>query len=207
MSTDLAVRSVIIDIGASKHANTGYKEWVKAFCYRHRAELLADCVAWLSQPPRCKISPQNADRFGSWARAILTRFDNGDELASKIIASRAEVDGEGADMDDMADYIRLLLKRHGIDPDQCSARITRKAMGEWLRDGCSVDLNMRGIATMLRDGKGHGPLRPLGEVKYQGQRCWAWNTGGDGYRVQVVDRVDPLGDAWAHGGGADDIPM
>jgi hypothetical protein len=196
MSTDLAVRSVIIDIGKSKHANTGYREWVRDFCFRHHAELVADCLHELSQPPKSRISPANADRFGSWAGAILTRFEKGDELAAKIIASRSEVDGEGADMEDLGDYIKLLIDRHPYNPDDCAVRISRRVLTEWLQQRCGVELSSKGITTMLRDGMGNGPLSPLAETKYRGQRCWMWQTRRGDADTGYIDSlgVDPIGD-------------
>lgn len=200
MSTDLAVRSVIIDIGKQDHANTGYRDWAKEFCRKYRAELIADCIWFLSQPPKCKITAENSDRFGSWATAVLTRFTNGDELAAKIIASRGEVDGEGADLEDMSDYLRLLISRNGADPDRHSVRLTRRVVHRWLTEHCGVELSSKGVVTMLRDGMGSGPLSPLRETKYNGQRCWVWRPVPTDPREGVIDSLG-IGDddAYAHG--------
>jgi hypothetical protein len=200
MSTDLAVRSVIIDIGKQKHENAGYHPWVESFCDRYRAELVADCVWFLSQPPKCRIDAANADRFGAWQSAVLSRFPNGNELAAKIIASRSEVDGEGADLEDMADYLKMLMRRHSVDPDTTSVRLSRRVVHQWLTERCGVDLSSKGVVTLLKDGMGSGELSPLKETKYGGQRCWVWKPVPGEPKHGVIDSLGIDGEeGYAHG--------
>ncbi len=113
LSTDLASRSVIIKIGRPQHG-TDFHTAYAGFLDQHRDGLVADILAYLQSPAVCEI--KNPSRWQSWERAVLSRMQDGSDLAALIRARRAGVDGDTSDALDARYVIETVLTSAGFDP-------------------------------------------------------------------------------------------
>jgi hypothetical protein len=89
LSFDLIDRSVVIEIGPSRHDND-WKAWAVEFLRTRQSEFIRDCLEFLARPPRSKIPRHLLDRWSPWQKSILARFPNGAELAAHIANQRKE---------------------------------------------------------------------------------------------------------------------
>ena len=104
LSRDLATRSVLINVGAQRHASD-FAEWSAGFMRDRRGALISDCLAMLRGPKRCELEARNLDRWARWQRAILELFENGNELAEAIAERRPVMD---VDLETSADVMQAL---------------------------------------------------------------------------------------------------
>lgn len=194
LSTDLASRSVIIKIGRPQHS-VDFEAAVSDFLEAHGDALLADIVARL-QEEETGMVVHNVDRFQAWQRAVLSRFENADELAGLVRARRAEVDEDGASAKQWAAELRLLLIRRGHNPDTERVVIPSAELIDIARAiEHDPSINHRRTWTILRPLLGVGDLADC--------RRWASGRSGrgllwsgphaDGSAVPLADREDPTG--------------
>lgn len=178
MSQDLADRCVIVQIGTQRHEQQ-FREWFEPWLTANRLQLLSDLIAELRHEPRCEITRENRDRWGMWQTAVLSRFENGNELAAMIKARRPAVDSDAEDADEIAEAITLELTARGHQPYEV-VRISRQDMAEILRDRQLIDKHMtrRGVTTWLKNLSGHkslGRLQDNPSRKSLG-RSWLWHS-------------------------------
>jgi hypothetical protein len=92
LTRDLTDRAVVIKIGKHNHG-FDFVSWANDFVGRHRAALIADCLAVLRNPPQWQVGA-NADRFQAWQRAVLCRIGGTEGVAKLILDRRSEVDAD-----------------------------------------------------------------------------------------------------------------
>lgn len=131
LSQDLAQRSVVVRVGSPKHAGD-FELWAERFMEARRAEVVADCLAFLRQPARCTISRGNRDRWALWQRAVLERFVNGNDLAAHVIASRSDVDLDTREAEDIAYVLDRMVDLAGYEPATTRAALLRSDVKEAL---------------------------------------------------------------------------
>ncbi len=105
LSSDLASRAVVIEIGPRQHERDFFAE-VRAFLDANAAALLADCIAAL-RGPRYDCGPPG--RFGSWQREVLGILPRAAELASLITQRAGEADDDAAEGAELASAIASYL--------------------------------------------------------------------------------------------------
>jgi hypothetical protein len=160
LSRDLADRSVIIKVGKQKHGRD-FVGWSNQHIEKHRAEILAELFAILQRDPVCKIEKKNRDRWQAWQDAILSRMDDGNELAELIKERRPDVDSDLDDADDLANALFDLMRERGhVGFEGERVFITSGAAFEHLLKVGLVDrgFSRRASATWLKNMIGQGPL-------------------------------------------------
>jgi len=105
LSSDLASRAVVIEIGPKQHERDFYSE-VRAFLTERGAELIADCVGAL-RGPRYDVGP--AGRFGAWQREVLAVLPRAAELSAIVSQRSGDVDDDAAEGAEVAAAIRMYL--------------------------------------------------------------------------------------------------
>lgn len=131
LSTDLSDRSVPIKIGPRQH-DIDFVGQVIAFLEERHEALVGDIIAFLQDSPRCEL--EVTTRFQTWERAILSKFEDGNELVELIRSRRGAVDAEADDAADALAVIHRLLRDGGYpDPDRAHTIIPTSAMVDAFR--------------------------------------------------------------------------
>lgn len=112
LSTDLADRAVPIKIGPRRH-DVAFIEEVEDFLESHHEALVGDVLAFLQSDAVVEL--ESTTRFQSWERAILARFENGNELVELIRSRRGGVDVEADEAADALAVVHDLLEKGGFD--------------------------------------------------------------------------------------------
>lgn len=117
-STDIASRAVVIKIGPPPHgeAKATFKRDLIDFIRDNRKALITDILDELRSTPSCQIKKGNQTRWSGWQSAVLTRFDNGNDLATLIQSRRGQIDTEAQEAEDLIHIIKTVLTANGIDP-------------------------------------------------------------------------------------------
>ncbi len=181
LSRDLAQRSVIIKIGGQCHG-TDFVDWVDDFFENKRAALISDVLALLRSPDQSKIEMKNRDRWWPWARAVLTKFPNGDALAQHVANARPAVDIDLQDADVVLDVVHQLIARMTLNPNDSRILISKKQMHKALMDAEVIDqkFTVRGMSSMVNQLCDVGEmvhLKPHKPTRFGStgvQQCWQW---------------------------------
>ena len=115
LSNDLASRSVVIKVGQADHS-VDFEAEVKDILDHHHDQLLSDIKARLEEPVSGQVT-DHADRWQAWQRAVLTRFEEADELARIVQERRGEVDDDIAMSEEWNRATREILEKNGHNPD------------------------------------------------------------------------------------------
>jgi hypothetical protein len=176
LSTDLVERSVVIQIGDRQH-DFDFVTWSRMFIAEHRVEILAELYDILHQPSRCQIRSENRDRWVAWQNAILSKFENGNELAALIRARRIGVDSDLDEAQQVFKALRGLLVRHAHDYEQRRISITRGELRTKLIDEGIIDIKMgpKATTTYLKNLCGTGPLRYLSDKHTDLGNVWVYS--------------------------------
>lgn len=108
LSRDLADRSIIVKVGKQLHGQ-GFLRWAMEHIAMHRPAILAEAYAILAGGDRCSIDPENRDRWETWQDAVLTKFDDGNELAELAKTRRPDVDSDNDDAEEIAASVLTLV--------------------------------------------------------------------------------------------------
>ncbi len=108
LSRDLAQRAVQIKIGKVDHSS-GFEVWQEQFFRDKHLQLLADIMSFLQTEPKSMLLPQNRDRWAIWQDAILTKFENCDEVAEHIANERPKMDNDGEIAEDIETALLKLI--------------------------------------------------------------------------------------------------
>ena len=186
LSKDLAERSVIIHIGASRHTDANFVERARNFVLQHRASMIADAVAALRSDPVCAIDTGGRDRWGSWQNGVLARCQGGDDAAIETKARRAVVD---VDTEDAEDIAAAIIARIG-GADQLGVQFTPEGMRQTLVNAGCLDRNMsvKAMTTILVGLAGVGPLKLLSRKRYNHGRMWQWGEGFHGLTIYGTEQ-------------------
>jgi hypothetical protein len=135
LSTDLASRSVVINIGPKQH-NKDFDTAIKAFINDHRLEILGDIKAFLKR--RAQVQLNNNTRFPSWDNAVLSRFAQGKTMVNTILRRAGEVDEEAQRADELFDMLAGWIRTQGHDPHSAhvviSSQQVQKIFQEFLAE-------------------------------------------------------------------------
>lgn len=165
LSNDLASRSVVIKVGEADHS-IDFEAEVEEILTVHKEELLADIVAELQAPPKGHVI-NHYDRWQAWQRAILSRFENADDLARLIIERRGDVDDDAATAEMWADAIQELLREHGHGPLTCKVVIPSMQIVDLARKvEQDRTITSRQAWDLLRDVIGVGVMKSARRVKH-----------------------------------------
>lgn len=195
LSRDLADRSVVVKVGPSKHG-FNFIEWADKWIDQHQAEIIAELLEILRGEPLCAIDTANRDRWGSWQDAILTRFDDGNELAMTINNRRPAVDADLDDAEEIAHAIIAMVSEKYFDHSHRVIRIGRDQLQRQLISRSIVDKSMtaRAVTSFVKDKIGTGSLSFLryksGRQDGAADHYWFYigeHANGD---TEVVD-LDP----------------
>ena len=194
LSRDLAERAVIIKLGEAKHSSN-FSEWRAEFLKNNRAQLISDIIDWLSQEKKGKLKSASLDRWSSWQRGILERFDNCNEIVEHYQKRRPEVDCDLEEAEEVANVIRNLISKNGHDPDTCLVRIPRRVLFKELREQDVIDGTMspKGCTTWVKNLGSLEPMRGVTSSKHTGSgRCWLW-MGEQADPQQTPKNLDDFG--------------
>jgi hypothetical protein len=108
LSRDLTGRSVIVKVGARRH-DFDFIGWAGQHIDRHRAAIIAELVEILAGEPLCSIGAAGRDRWVAWQNAILSRFEDGEELAKLIRSRRPVVDADAETAKDVATVMMKIV--------------------------------------------------------------------------------------------------
>lgn len=128
LSTDIASRSVIAQVGAPKHA-VDFREAVRTFLNQHHSTLLGDIQARLRGAPIGRPEP---DRFQTWQRAVLSRFENAKALSRLIQERRKLHDDDAQEGGEVAEALTTYLRGRGRDPASWEGLIATNELREAL---------------------------------------------------------------------------
>lgn len=194
LTTDLSDRSVPIKIGPRQH-DIDFTSQVVDFLRHHHETLVGDIIEFLQSPARCEL--EHTTRFQAWERAILSRFDEGNELVELIRSRRGFVDAEADDAADALAVIHDLLAEGGYpDPDIAHTIIPTTELvaafrSHWMEPSISTTRLWSRLKPLLIQGAFAGQAS-----KQDGGKC------GRGLRwcgLRVPDGVPPSAwDADAH---------
>lgn len=180
LSKDLADRSVVIVLGRKKH-EVSFVEKATGFVQKYRAQIIADCLQELRNPPKGKIDPYDRDRWQDWQDSVLCRCENPTALARLIIDRRAGVDDDGEDAERIAAAIRKHLRANNL----VSGAITigRDEMRELLVKAGAIEekFGVKGCTRMIDQLIGDGsPLAALSDAPSKNRmRAWLWTWRND----------------------------
>lgn len=193
---DLADRAVPIYIGANQHASD-HDEWWSDFIANRRAALIADIMALLAGPAKCEIDPDLQTRWRIWQLAILSRFENGNELAEAIAANQQDLDSERESAEEVAMAISVMAAKQGIDAGSMRFTISVNDLhAEMIRmDISKPKSSTRGFSGWLNRLRKNfsclGPLEPYGSRRLG--RRWMWNPPGSSGRTAHLQFADSTG--------------
>ncbi len=176
LSRDLAERAVIIKLGEAQHASD-FAEWRSDFIKKNRPQLIADIIDWLSKEKQGKLNASRLDRWASWQKAILERFENCNDVVEHYQKRRPEVDCDLEEAEEVAFVIKNLIENGGHDPDTSVVKIQRKVLFQELRKQDIIDGSMspKGCTTWIKNLNSLDPMRNLSSHKHTGAgRCWLW---------------------------------
>ena len=176
LSRDLAERAVIIKLGEAQHASD-FADWKSKFLKEKRPQLIADIIDWLSKQKNGKLNSSRMDRWASWQRAILERFENCNEIAEHYQKRRPEVDSDLEEAEEVAVVIKNMIEKAGYDPDTSVVKIPRKTLFQELRQQDVIDGSMspKGCTTWVKNLNSLDPMKFLSSFKHTGSgRCWLW---------------------------------
>jgi hypothetical protein len=106
-SEDMATRFVPVHMGKPKYGVPWLTE-VNKFLKENRWAVIADCLQVLRGPDRCDVP--TPDRFADWQRGVLTKFENGQELAAHITKGRGRIDGDVERASDLYEVLQAKYK-------------------------------------------------------------------------------------------------
>ena len=135
------------------------------------------------------------DRWSSWQRGILERFDNCNEIVEHYQKRRPEVDCDLEEAEEVANVIRNLISKNGHDPDTCLVRIPRRVLFKELREQDVIDGTMspKGCTTWVKNLGSLEPMRGVTSSKHTGSgRCWLW-MGEQADPQQTPKNLDDFG--------------
>ena len=184
LTEDVAVRSVIIRIGAQRHG-VPFVDWWNKWGEENRPALIADLLARLAGPAKGRLSPANRDRFQSWQDDVLCRCDDPDRLAALVNDRRDEANDDRRDAVAIAAAVREHIAAKGLWGQK--VKISRKEMLQILLDAEVVEegLSKRALHSWISDKLGRGgPLNNLTDCK-QDDRVWLWDSTGDDPGIPV----------------------
>jgi hypothetical protein len=175
LSQDVAVRSVIIKVGKPQKGK-GFQTWANQFIHANQMTILGEVFEILSGQALCSIDRENRDRWDAWQDAILTRWDNGNELAAEIIARRPEVDADIEDANEIAQAVLLLVRGKFHDHEKRVIKISRQHLQAHLVNLGFIDKAMhpRGVTTLIKDKINLGALNFLSLKKTTEDRYWVY---------------------------------
>lgn len=193
---DLADRAVPIYIGANMHSSD-HDEWWSDFIANRRAALIADIMALLAGPAKCEIDPDLQTRWRIWQLAILSRFENGNELAEAIAANQRDLDSDREDAEELAMGISVMAARNGIDISTQRFTISVNDLhAEMVRLGVSRPKSTAGgfskwVNRIRKNFACLGPLEPYGSRRLG--RRWMWAPPGASNRTAHLQFTDSTG--------------
>jgi hypothetical protein len=190
LSRDLADRAIIIKIGAQRHGE-GFIRWAQEFVRVHRPMILAEIFEILKGDGLCGIDSGSRDRWGAWQDGILTRFEEGNELAALAISRRPDVDADLEDAEEIARAVLELVGEHFPDHDTRRIHITYQQLYNRLLKEGVIDKNFgpRNANSWIRDRCASGPLASLTQYRPPtGKRGWLY-TGPKAKAVWQVDQI------------------
>jgi len=112
LSTDLAQRSVVIQIGPPAHGRDFDGALRELLDGDGAAMLRDDALAMLRAEQVCTPAP---DRLAPWQRAVLGRMPHGAELATLIQQRRGDCDDEAEEAAEVAALLDTWAAAHGAD--------------------------------------------------------------------------------------------
>lgn len=186
LSTDLAERAVVIKIGPKPDFD--FDSWFEDFFANKHLQLLRDIKARLLEEDRCSLN--QTSRFRSWEEAMLTRFENGNELFKLIENRRGKVDAEAQDALKTKEMIEDLLTAKGFDPRSDKVIIGTDTLTSALANLWGVDnITPKGFWSHWKKIKIQPFLHGRGEKGRYGQyRGLVWNPNNDMECERYSDR-------------------
>lgn len=178
LSRDLADRSVIIKLGKQQHGQ-GFLRWAMDHIAEHRPAILAECYAILGEGNRCSIEQKNRDRWEAWQDAVLTKFDDGNEMAEAIHGRRPDVDADNEDAEEIAASVLALVSYHYKDHETRRIHITYAQLYQQMIRDAKTDpkFGPRNFNSWIKERCGTGPLyflKPHRKPTGDGARGWIY---------------------------------
>jgi hypothetical protein len=171
LSRDLADRAVVIKVGRPAHAND-FIQWATDFVREHRALILAELFEILRGENFCTIEAANRDRWSAWQCAVLTKFEDGNEMAELATNRRGDVDSDQEDAEEIATSLARLVSEHVVGADRKRVLVTYQQLHSRLvRDGvCDKSFGYRASVSWIKDRLGSGPLAAVHPYKDSSKR-------------------------------------
>lgn len=173
LSQDLADRAVPISIGRQKR--TDFVSWAGVFIPQHRAEIISELLHDLAAPPACSIEKDNRDRWSAWQDAILTRFENGNEIAAEIIRRRPSLDSDLDDANDIGQVVLSMVSKI-IGFEKKVIKITRQQLHLALVNHGVIDKKMipPQVTGFVKERLGIGECKRLFDRRTKTDRYWIY---------------------------------
>jgi hypothetical protein len=193
LSRDLADRSVVIKVGKQAHS-TSFIAWATDWVNKHRAMILAELIEVLRGEPLVEIETKNRDRWAGWQDAILTRFEDGNELATLIRDRRGTVDADTEDADEIAEVVLRMVSDHFGDHQQRRIMITYQQLyNRLVKDGVTdKNFGPRQCISWIKEKCGNGPLSFLKPSRTD--QCRGWMYVGLECATQLIDYLPETGE-------------
>jgi hypothetical protein len=132
LSSELAERCVVINIGAPKHG-VAFVAWATDYVRRYRLNLIADALAML-RGERMDLPAGMEDRWQAWTRDVLCRCPGGVEAAQALKDRRPAVDAESEDREQWQTFLSALALENGSEVSAALIHEKAVAAGLWQPD-------------------------------------------------------------------------
>ena len=178
LSRDLTDRCIMLRLGKEQH-NTNWKEWSIRFLSDRRLQFISDCLFKLASPPSCEIPPHLLDRWATWERHVLTRFEHGAQMLNYAKQSRLKIDSELQEATSVASIVCNLVTSKGHpDAKSVCVRLSKSELASAVRAarlfGLPLTASNPVFTQRVADLRTMSPLQGLTEVDGE----WLW-TGPD----------------------------
>lgn len=174
LSHDLTDRSYNIHVGAQK-ATRKWQAEMEDWIDENRPKLVAACLEVLAGPVVSEIQEHHLDRWAPWQCEVLSRVEGGDDIAAAMGERRQEMDSDQDDAEDIADVLKALIRRQGVDPDVAKAFVEGSVLTHAVRSVTGDDaMSHRQLVSWINNRIGNGSLKRVQKSKQSGHRGYVW---------------------------------
>ena len=166
---DMAQRTVQIRLGRPPEFDPAWSDRVKRFVRGNRLGLIADLCGVLNRP--ASDADATFSRWASWEREVLGRVDP--ELSSLplVHARREHLDEEDSRSDQIAELIRQMIVRGGLEPERCRLLIAMDDLADCLTRWLGRRVTVLSVTKTIKQLH---IAELAGVVKTRDRNYWEW---------------------------------
>ena len=189
LSTDIAQRSVIIQLGKPTHSGDWFP-LMRDFVAEYRAELIADIIGYLR---RDSVKLSKYSRWGEWEQGVLAKLPHAEEAQRLILQRRDESDIDADIASSVEAFVEKRLSSSGYDTAKQRIRIPTETIAGWFNTVTQQNETTARASATLRQMADEGQLKHLRKSQsHKHERSFIW-TGDEftGNETVVFERKKP----------------